>query len=388
VSAYSGGHYCAGSGDATFSGGTVPAGIRFIENLDYRANSQESADPNLKPYSQHETTFGFEYQLTSRWIATGRWDRRRVDHIIEDGGILDADGNEIFTIINPGEGINKTISGCSGCSDNIKAARSYDGVEFALKHNVFKGLQANLSYTYSKLRGNYSGLTSTDVSDAGTSTTARESANNSRAFDEPYFQYDAYGRSSSGPLATDRPNAFKVDGSYQKRWNSRNSSLIGIFQQIYSGTPLSSYLDVQEATGYPVYVEGRGKWINVTTDSNGFAQWGKVYDRRTEAFLQTDASVSHSFTLGGASGRSINFQAIITNALNQRAVTKVYSVINSQNQGQATEPAASTDYYVLTHKYDYQTLFNEDGVQLSNEYGKPLAYQSGRSIRLRIAYNF
>ena len=34
-------------------------------------------------------------------------------------------------------------------------------------------------------------------------------------FDEPYFQYNAQGGSSSGLLPTDRPNTLKADGYYQ-----------------------------------------------------------------------------------------------------------------------------------------------------------------------------
>ncbi len=34
--------------------------------------------------------------------------------------------------------------------------------------------------------------------------------------------------------------------------------MVGLFQQIYSGTPLSSYISVW---GTPVFVEGRGKYV-------------------------------------------------------------------------------------------------------------------------------
>ena len=62
------------------------------------------------------------------------------------------------------------------------------------------------SYTYSKLRGNYTGLTSSDIADGNG---GRNAPNNSRSFDEPMFSWNAQGGSSSGLLPTDRPNAFK-----------------------------------------------------------------------------------------------------------------------------------------------------------------------------------
>lgn len=380
-------HYCSGAADAHFPGGKVPAGLKLIENVDLRATAAGPVAAGLKPYSQHETTFGIEYEVAPKWILAAHWDRRRLDHVIEDAGVLDANGSEIFTIVNPGEGVDKFITGCSACSANVKAVRNYDGIEVELKHALAHGFAGNLSYTYSQLRGNYSGLTNTDMADGGTG--GRESANNGRAFDEPYFQYDAYGRASNGVLATDRPNALKFNGAYDKSWSHRHKTSLGLVEQAYSGSPLSAYADVQE-TGSPVYVEGRGKWIDVTTDANGFAVFGKTYNRRTAAFLQTDGNFNHTFFTDPEKGRSIVFEGIITNVLNQRAVTKLYSQIDSDSthQGYYIAPAADVDYYTLTHKYDYKALFNEGQIQLNNEYGKPAAYQGGRSIRLRVAYTF
>ncbi len=70
------------------------------------------------------------------------------------------------------------------------------------------------SYTYSNFRGNYTGLTSSDLADGGG---GRNAPNNSRAFDEPYFSWNANGGSSSGLLPTDRPNALK-GYSYDLPW--------------------------------------------------------------------------------------------------------------------------------------------------------------------------
>lgn len=381
----SNGHYCSGTSDANFSGGTVPSTIRFIQNLNYRADSLETVDPDLKPYSQHETAFGLEYQLNPQFVLSARWDRRRLDHIIEDAGVLDSDGNENFSIVNPGEGIDTNITGCSACSPNIKAARSYDGVEVLLKARNYKGFTGEVSYTFSHLRGNYSGLTSTDLADGGG---GRESANDNRSFDEPYFQYDSHGKSSSGELATDRPHAFKLSGSYTRRWNGRHSTSLGLFDEIMSGSPLSSYMDVGESGGYPVYVEGRGKWVDVTADTDGTAVWGKVGDKRTAAFLQTDANLTHTFML--SEKHALNFSAIVTNVFNQRSVTEVYSQVNSSPQSSDVDPSGNgtIDYYQLTHAYDYQSLFNSQHVLVSNEYGKPDAYQSARTFQARIGFTF
>ena len=123
------------------------------------------------------------------------------------------------------------------------------------------------SYTYSALRGNYSGLTSTDMTDGGG---GRNSPNNSRAFDEPYFQYNAYGRSSNGLLGNGSPEYLQGLCVLPAQRREAASTNIGCFQTIYQGTPLSTYIDVggwvEHKSGYP---ESRGKWADITQDRYG-----------------------------------------------------------------------------------------------------------------------
>ena len=71
----------------------------------------------------------------------------------------------------------------------IPAARSYDGVEFRLTKTQGQHWFGMFSYTYSQLRGNYTGLTSSELSDGEAG--GRNSPNNSRAFDEPFFSWNS-----------------------------------------------------------------------------------------------------------------------------------------------------------------------------------------------------
>ena len=64
-------------------------------------------------------------------------------------------------------------------------------------------------------------------------------------------------RRSTGRSRTDRPNTFKANVYYTLKWWKFNT-VLGLFQQVYSGTPLSSYISVW---GAPVFVEGRGKFV-------------------------------------------------------------------------------------------------------------------------------
>src|SRR5262249_57210891 len=74
-------------------------------------NSEEGVAPGLKPYKQHEYTVGVDYQLTPSLAFEARYDRRRLDHVIEDSSIFNPNIGETFVIVNPGQGVDKTFSG-------------------------------------------------------------------------------------------------------------------------------------------------------------------------------------------------------------------------------------------------------------------------------------
>jgi hypothetical protein len=147
-------------------------------------------------------------------------------------------------------------------------------------------------------------------------------------------------------------------------------------------------MDVQEAGGYPVNVEGRGKWVDVTQDSQGNWNFNGVRDRRTPAFKQTDFSFVHNHTVNPERGMVLGFEANITNLWNQRSVVEYYSQMNSSFQGSAIQPSDTLDYSVLMHAYDYKSLVNSQQVNASSLYGKPYSYQGGRGIRLKLRFDF
>jgi hypothetical protein len=259
---------CPGIGDnstAVFGGGSVPTGLQYIESVNERAAVatcttcnpyEEAVAPNLQPYRQHEALFGVAYQLSRTMALEVRYDRRRLDHVIEDSSIFNASlGGETFVIVNPGQGVNSTFSSfcnflySTGTVDPCgpsytgpyppnhtpAAARSYDGLEVRLNKAMSNHWFGMVSYTYSNFRGNYTGLTSSDEADNSENQSGggRDAPNNSRAFDEPYFSYNANGGSSSGLLPTDRPNKVKVDAYYELKTGERFTSDLGIFDYIY-----------------------------------------------------------------------------------------------------------------------------------------------------------
>ena len=319
------GRYCSGpdaSSQANWTGGATPAGLTFLENQNFRTfpttcatctSTQEGVVPGLKPYRQHESVLGADYQLSKNLAFEARWDRRRLDHAIEDSAIFNPNIGETFVIVNPGQGVNRTFdgfykflygvsSGCTAtttpsCPDNIPAQRNYDGLELRLTKAYVGHWAAMFSYTYSRLWGNYSGLTSTDLGDAAG---GRNSPNNSRAFDEPFFSWADNGRSASGLMPTDRPHAFKGWTYYTVEEGKHNVTDFGLFSYLYSGTPQTSYVDVGFAFpgAFPTIAAGRGKWVDITQNpTTGAITVGSPRTFRTPWFAQSDLSVGHSYKM-------------------------------------------------------------------------------------------
>ena len=417
--------------------GSAPTGLTFIENLNYRtfpttcstcSVTSTGVTPGLKPFSQHESVFGVDYQLRHNVALEVRWDRRRLDHAIEDSSLYA--GGETFVIGNPGEGIQRDFSsfynflypqtplvcdpanGLSCPPDRmIKPARSYDAMEIRLTKGAGHNWYGMFSYTYSNLRGNYTGLTSSDVSDGQLG--GRSSPNNSRAFDEPYFQYNSFGGSSSGPLPTDRPNTFKGYAYYTLPWLKKLSTDFGIFQYLYSGSPQTSYLDVGAGNGgWAVQAWNRGNWVDASQDpTTGFVTLGAPHTQRLPWFTQTDFNIKQSYKV--TETKELSFEATFTNLLNQRAVTAVNEDITSlavTNQYigvpnvNAAAPCAFVEqcrivdgqnfYAAVESPYNVQNMLNNQKANpgrsgaLNSQYGHPQYYQLSRNIRLGVKFTF
>jgi hypothetical protein len=416
---------------ANFSTATPPpaltdsgTGVSLIENVNYRP--EEPVSPGVNPYRQHEFVAGVDYQLSKDWAFEARYDRRRLDHVIEDASLADKEAFEIYTIVNPGQKVNKTIDGyanyltsigdaygpgtaafnansdfgtCPTCPANPQAVRDYDGLEFRLTKTQSRGWSGNFSYTWSRLWGNYTGLTTTDQIDGG--TTGRNSPDTTRSFDEPFYYFGANGKSNDGPLPTDRPNVLKGYAYYTLPWKTNtNTTTFGLFQVAYQGSPVSSFTDIGTGAGTPIeatYIYGRGNYVNASQDASGNIVLGNPYARRTPWYTQTDANLSHSIKVNKNNEHQVlSFNANIINLLNQHAVTAYWAGFNSNAYDSAfyppgagcANPAAcniadgAAFYQAAETGYNAQATAVSSGVVLNSHYGSPNLWQTSRNIRL------
>ena len=412
-----------------------PSGVSLIENLNLRP--WEPSAPGIKPYRQHEYVAGWNYQISRDWALEARYDRRRLDHILEDASLNDPFWGETYTIVNPGEGVNKTIDGyasyltslgekfgvpgwafngaddqafglnfgtCPTCPKNPKAVRNYDGLEIRLTKAASKGWAGLFSYTWSSLWGNYAGLTNTDQTDGG--APGRNSPDTSRAFDEPFYYFGANGKSTNGPLATDRPNTFKGYVYYQLPWKG-GTTTFGLFQSAYQGSPQFSFMDIGANFGgqvsEAVALYGRDKWVNMTQDpATGAITLGNPYTRRAPWFTQSDFNIGHSIKT--SEHQRLGFTVNISNVLGQRAVTSYYGGMNSQFFATALTPGNvltdATSYQTFESGYNVQQWINGGGscpncgggtaapITKNAWYGQPFTYQLPRTMRFGVTYTF
>lgn len=430
--AFKGGRACP-SGPATaganFASGSTPAsltdsgtGVSLIENVNLRP--WEPVAPNVKPYRQHEYMVGWDYEINPRMMFHVRYDRRRLDHAIEDASLSDPDWGETYAIVNPGEGVNSTLDGyatylaslgqafgvpgwafnadpgnpfgtCPSCPAMPKAIRNFDELELRLSLVNMGHFTGDISYMYSSLWGNYPGLTTTDQTDGG--ITGRNSPDTTRAFDEPFYYFGANGKTTDGPLPTDRPNVLKGNMYYTLPWRHMVTTF-GIFQQFLQGSPASSYADIGAGSygGEPyeaTYVFGRSQWSNITENpSTGAITYSTPTTRRMPWFIQTDLNASHSFKVGDH--ENIAFEVNATNAFNQHAVTSYWGMLDSQWSSTGIFPggqniySGAAAYQAFESGYNVQALSTSQGMIGNSTYGMPYLYQLGRQVRFALRYTF
>lgn len=390
---------------------------RFIENVDFRATKADPRDPaidsTLKPMLQHETAFGVDWAINNSWSLESRYTRKRLDRTIEDMSITDNLG---FYIGNPGSKFADVLhrpvsipdaSGspyltsvpfCAECPAAVPAIRRYDGLEFRLSNRGGGKWFGSASYTYSRLTGNYAGLTNTDTTDGGG---GRHAPNNGRAFDLPTQTYLPSGKIDDGPLGTDRPNTGKLYAYYRQKWLGMETDF-GVSESAFQGTPISTCLSVVGTSSACQWAEGRGNFVKLSRSANGdIVNNGVVHDARSDNYFQTDLTVRHEIRV--KESMRLIFEVNALNALNQRAAVG-YNELVMGISAQLISPTRASrfagdpqvDWGKVMNGYNYIDALNSKGafagvqspITLANRYGLPQVFQLARNLRLSARFNF
>ncbi|MEP6594005.1 MAG: hypothetical protein ABJC51_09950, partial [Acidobacteriota bacterium] len=319
--------------------------------IDFRHPSfgSDSIQPGIKPMRQQEATFGLDHQL-SDVIAVGvHYIHKQIDRAIEDTGSLDAAGNEIYIIANPGEGLT-ALASTDPVTALPKAKRDYDSVEFSLEKRFQNRWYVRSSYLWSRLYGNYSGLSQSDEN-------GRTSPNVGRAFDYPLMMFKDGGQAAYGPLATDRPSQFKTQFIYQLPIGTS----VGMNEYVASGLPVSREIGIYPTSNLPVNYLGRAS------------------DGRTPVYSQTDLFVQHSVKLGGSKQMQVSFNVL--NLFNQKTAVSKYSTYQSVNGVVPDEALFYRGQQTLEQLIVSQGVIRDPRFLQDNLYQSPIQARVGVSFR-------
>ncbi len=338
----------------------------LFEGINWRIPSNDpsdpTVDPNLKPMKQRMFDLGYDYSISSTMVASIRYTNRRLIRTIEDVGTL-GPGGEIYYIANPGFGlVADPNTWDAGYPTTPKAIRTYDAVEFRVDRRFSSRYQYAASYTWSRQRGNYSGLASSDEPNAD--GVGRTSPNVNRYFDVPWLGYDETGNLAEGPLATDRPHTFKFFGGYTHKSILGNTTLSPNVA-LFSGTPITSQVNAISST--PVYPYGRG-------DAG-----------RTGFYSNFDLNLMHEFNpIKSREQMKVRFEFTVFNLFNHASVTNINSDLMNSNDGQL-QFENDTDIF---KGFNAKAMMAANGQRPNPLYGYVSNWQAPRQLRMQLSFFF
>jgi hypothetical protein len=274
---------------------------------------------------------------------------KQLDRAIDDIGALDAQGNEVYTIGNPGYGVAEYAYPGVRLP---KAVRDYDAVEVGARRPMTRGWAFAASYLWSRLYGNYSGLSQSDEN-------GRVAPNIGRVYDNPYVMFDEKARPVFGPLATDRPHQFKANVVYQAPFRLS----VGVFQFLASGLPVSREAAVVQGSAFPMMYLGR------------------LSDGRTPALSQTDLYVQQD--IGVWRGSRLSLGLSVTNLFDQDTVISEYITENEQGF-----PIDVTEDVFFAGQFDVHQAMAQQGINTDARFLLPNAYQAPRTARVMLKWSF
>jgi hypothetical protein len=356
-------------------GGLNVPGARTRCQLDFRIASNNpdatifdgQVDPELNEFRQREFTVGVEHQLSDLYLLRVRYTHKNLLDAIEDAGFPNAEGSEAYIIGNPGKGLHLETSKVFGYAKVASPKRVYDAVEIVLDRRTSNNFFYNLAYTYSRLYGNYSGLASSDE-------VGRTSPGVNRFFDLPFAGFATNGRPDDGRLATDRPHAFNAFGGYTWNWwgSSKNSTDLSFFTTAQSGTPITTFVNLYSVA--QTILSGRGDL------------------GRTEAFTNTDLSISHKIKL--TEGSTLAFDFNVLNLFNEDNVLQVQRTLGAVtlggNLGLGDEPATINRLLTTGIQSEIEAYLNNPASpeRKQTSYGLPIQFQGPRQVRLGVRFSF
>ncbi len=294
----------------------------------------EPSDPNLRNQYLHEYLLGYEREVARDISVGAKFIYRNYGEVIEDFLCQD-DGT--YCIGNPGKGIMERLFTLdySQTFPSPKAQRTYKALQVDVQKRFADNFQAQASYIYSKLEGNFDGLYSPF-------TNVGADPNISAAFD--YYDFFSNGQNlaritNTGFLSNDRRHQFKLSGYYVFPFRLS----VGLSAYYRSGTPLSRY-GYSDAYGrYEFFLNDRGS------------------EGRTPDTYEADLHLGYPIPVG---------------PVNINVLVDVFNLFNAQKA------------VLLDQRWGFQEADNSSPTPVNPGYGKPVLRTPPTSARLGVRVSF
>jgi hypothetical protein len=231
-----------------------------------------------------------------------------------------------------------------------KAKRNYDSVELTLNRRLANHWSLRASYLWSRLFGNYPGLSQSDEN-------GRVDPNIGRTFDYPIMMFDQNAQPVFGVLPTDRTHQGKVQALYDAPFGAS----IGANLYLASGVPITREAAFIAGSNYPVQYLGRNS------------------DGRTPFFSQLDLYAQYEVKLGGR--RRVTFNANVLNVLGTETVTNRFP---TQIQGSSINITEAQFFKGV----DTQGLIAAQRLTLDPRFLADYGFQRPREARLGVRLSF
>jgi hypothetical protein len=315
--------------------GAAPApGNPLLEILDWRIPSFETTDPDLKPISQDEFSAGVEKMLMENVSFTGRFVYKHLRYMIEDIGVFVPGQGEVYFEANPGFGYTLHQGNSTGMMDPTypetpRAKRDYYALNLSIDKRLSNNWLGGLSYTWSRLAGNCSGLAAADEFGRVAPYVERMFDNWSMAVTKNLDFID-------GPLPTDRTHFFKFYGSYTFPFRLT----VGTVVNAMSGTPFTETWSILGVYWYPF---NRGYERNGTSGND-------LKQTRTPFYWFANAYAEYNLRLAGK--YTLQFNVNVDNLFDLKTAARLF---------------ATRTYYQLSVEED--TVLSGNWDLTSDDYG-------------------
>lgn len=326
------------------------------DRVDYALLGSELSyvSPGLKSQYMDELVAGAEYQFLPDFKMGVSYVHRTLPRVIED---ISTDAGNHYVITNPGENFDGEADKLAALSDDFymdaeelansggdpdeidrltalgdsyaikaeqlygvktldKPSRTYDALQFTASQRPTSKSLLVASYTYSRSKGNFPGLFSTE--------TNQLNPNINSIYDLPDLMANRY-----GALALDRPHLLKVDGFYQFDLKKAGSVVLGGSFRAQSGIPHNtlaahpvygsdeSYLLARGSSGrspttWQVDVKASyGRKLNDTMTLEGFVDVFNLFNNQAELDADERYTIDNSQPIVGGDAKDLAHAKIL-----------------------------------------------------------------------------